>query len=247
MTQKVKSKKPPMTVEQANAINQGGGNLVAAAARKKAAHEAMIAEVCQQLGIADHLEAVRALPVEDKKAMLLQLNFAGLSIADGSRVLGVGLTTANRWFHDNPEEMQKLVRASLAAESVKEVGTTWARLQQLRFSENAETSRKASLDVLAVAGMNPHAPAGVTVNVNARNVQFAAMPLVELETQLRELAKAVGPTAEKIVDAELISVKDFHGNAARKAVAAQHVPGADAGADQGHPGGAPPQESKPAD
>lgn len=250
MATKTKPKKPTMSVAEANANNPGGGNFIEAAARRKAAHEAMVAEVCEELGIADKLEALRALPVEDKKTWLMQLNFAGLSISDAGRLLGIGGTTANRWFHENPEEMQRLVRASLSAESLKEVGPTWARLQSLRFSGNAETSRKASLDVLAVAGMAPNGPAGITVNVNARNAHLSVMPIADIEARLKELAALVGPTAEKIVEAELVSVKDLNGNRSGKVYRNPEVPAVAAGSpgvDQGPAGGAPPETDQPAD
>lgn len=228
-------KKGPMTIAEAEKKNPGGGNLIEAAKRKEAEHQAYIADIVYQLGIADCLPEIQKLEMADKKALMLQMNFAGLSLNDCSKLLDINIKTAMRWFQDNPEEMQRLVKAQLSVESLKEVGPTFARLKSLRFNGNAETSRKASLDVLAVAGMSPHGVSGVNVTVNTPNAQFNLMPIAELEAKLREVAKFVGPTAEKIVDAEVLAVKDMHGRGNRKSEDA----GTGAGPDSGPADGAP--------
>jgi len=244
MPSKTKTRKP-LTAEEANARNPGGGALVEAAARKKAAHEAMVAEVVQQLGLADKLQEIKLLPMDDRKVLMLQFNFAGLSLNDSSKLLDINIKTAMRWFREEPEAMQKLVRQQLSAESLAEVGPTWARLQGLRFSENAETARKASLDCLTVAGMGIHGPGGLSVTVNAPNAQLSVMPISEIERTLVELAKLVGPNAEKIVDAEVLAVRDLHGNGNRREKAP--VDPGSPGQDQGPVGGTAPEESQPAD
>jgi len=247
MTQKVKSKKPAMSAEQAEFLNPGGGNLILAGKRKAAELEKQVADVCDQLGMTEHLAEIRALPIGDRKPFLLQLNFAGLSVSSAAKVLGIGNATASRWFHEEPEAMQRLVRATLTSASLQEVGPTWQNLVKLRGSDNQETSRKASLDLMRVAGMGVDGPAGMTVQINAKNAQFNALSLGDIEAQLRELGRLVGPEAEKLVDAEIVSAKDLNGTRKHSPASAAVVQGGSPGNDPAPAPGAAETETLEAD
>lgn len=155
----------------------------------------------------EEIAALKTLPKVDKQRAAAALMFRGLSKAQTSSVLGVSFKMLTYWFEFETAEMREIMKGALTADALMELPRTWRRLKSMRYDENAETSRKASLDCLRAAGSGVDlGTGGVTLNVTgAKDVNVIATS--DLEREILKLARELGPEAERIVTTEFC-VKD---------------------------------------
>ena len=172
-------------------------------ARALAAHNQTV-EVVTELYGPDALTFLRSLSKSDRQAACAELLMAGLSGQQIAKALGVHPATVSQWFSKETTDMQRCMKTALTKDALLAIPESWKRLKTLRFSENEETSRKASLDALraAGAGVDPGGN-GSAITIHAQNAQFNHLSMADLDRKLVEIGEKLGPEAAKLVQAEL--------------------------------------------
>ena len=147
--------------------------------------------------------AIANLTTSQKKRVAVELLMRGLSVQQVNATLGLGNSSIRRWFHGETSEMRQLMKESMTADALAEIPTTWARLKDLRFNENAETSRKAVLDSFRAAGLGIDSEnQGNTFNITGKNNQIN-LNVLDLENRIKKISEILGPEAQKLAVEEL--------------------------------------------
>lgn len=212
-----------------------------------AAREAKLQEVIDDFGLDRALVGryAEVLGMEERRALAAHLLMAGLSFGQVAKVFGIHQPAVWKWFASNTDEMQRAMALAMKADALKTLPKAWATFKELLDSTNAETKRKAALDVTRAAGTPIDLgalTAGLTVNIHAKNAQFNSMPVAALEQEIRKAAEEIGsPEVVKLVEAKVKSVRDIQGHA-RSVVERAPDP-----AGEGPVGGGAAEEARPAD
>lgn len=149
-------------------------------------------------------ERIKSLPKQDKQDIAVDLLMAGASRNTAEIVLGLQHGQIALWVAAETATMQQKMHDGMSRKALLEFPETFLRLSDLRFHPNAETARKASLDMARAAGrgIDAPAPASMTVNMNGQNNQFN-LTTRELEEQIFKLAESLGPDAVNLARGEL--------------------------------------------
>lgn len=162
-------------------------------------------------------ERIKGLAKAEKQDIAVDLLMAGASRNTAEIVLGLQHGQIAMWVNSETATMQQKMHDGCSKKAILEFPETFQRLADLRFHPNAETARKASLDMARAAGRGIDAPAppSLTVNMNGQNNQFN-LSTRELEEKILQFAEALGPEAVKLAKGEL-GVQPVGFNAARAA------------------------------
>lgn len=173
----------------------------------------------------EEIAAIRALPKSEKQDIVVDLLMAGVGRKRVEDMLGMPHGTIGKWVYNETATMTQKFHDTMSRRALLEFPDTFRTLADLRFHPNAETSRKAALDMARAAGRGIDAPApagNLTVNMNGKNNQFN-LSTRELEEKITEIAEALGPAAKTLVAGEL-NVKPVGFNATRRPDPARRDP-----------------------
>lgn len=169
------------------------------------------------------LAEMRAWPTAKKQELAAALLMRGLAKSGVAKVLDMRPISIAMWFQREPDQMREFMKEAQKRAALFELPANFKLLLELRDqSSNAETRRKAALDIARMAGVPIDALNAATVNNNLRvngDVNFAAMGFREINNAIARLAQELGPEAvalakkqigqnyERIIDAPGAVVK----------------------------------------
>lgn len=167
--------------------------------RRKAAIEEVLSRFT-----AEERERIKGLPKADKQELAVDMLMTGCSRNTVEETLGLQRGQIVLWVAGETATMQQKFHDGMSRKALLEFPETFQRLADLRFHPNAETARKASLDMARAAGRGIDAPAppSMTVNMNGQNNQFN-LSTRELEEQIFKIAEKLGPDAAALAKGEL--------------------------------------------
>ena len=155
------------------------------------------------------LEEVRRLPKTEKIKVMAELMFSDAApcAAEVARMVKMPKETLCRWFREDTDDVRGAMKEAMSRRALLEMPNVFRRLLKLLGSSNEETCRKAALDLARAAKLPIDTPAqgGVGVQVIGQNVQLNTMSLGDLDKQIMEIAKRIGPEAQKLVEGELVT------------------------------------------
>lgn len=182
----------------------------------------------------EELAEIRAWPTAKKQEYAAALLMRGLLKSGVAQILHVKPNTISHWFQREPDQMREFMKEASKRAALFELPANFQLLLELRDkSSNAETRRKAALDIARMAGVPIDALNAATINNNLRlnaNLNFAEMSFREINNAVAQIAKEIGPEAvalsKKLIGPNYDRIIDAPGAAVVKPA----KPGGEAGA-----------------
>lgn len=188
--------------------------------------EALTKKVLKEYKPSERAE-ILAWPTAKRQELAATLLMRGVLKSGVAEILGISPHAIAMWFQREPDQMRELMKEAQKRAALFELPANFKLLLELRDqSSNAETRRKAALDIARMAGVPIDALNVNTVNNNLRvngDVNFQSMSFREINNAVAKLAaelgpeavglakKQIGPSYERIIDAPGAVVKPAGG------------------------------------
>lgn len=153
------------------------------------------------------LAEIRAWPTAKKQELAASLLMRGLAKSGIAKVLDMRPHSLAMWFQREPDQMREFMKEAQKRAALFELPANFKLLLELRDqSANAETRRKAALDIARMAGVPIDALNVNTVNNNLRvngDVNFQSMSFREINNAVARLAQELGPEAVSLAKKQI--------------------------------------------